>query len=51
MSAIQPSQVKPVELWCRLAMAAGVLSGDGFCAFDFPDARDARKRSTLSGAL
>ena len=36
MSEIKPSQAQPVELWCRFAMAAGVLSRDGFRVFDFP---------------
>lgn len=55
MSAIQPSQVKPAELWCRFAMTAGVLSGDGFCVFEFPGCKECPKaqhtaRTTLGSS-
>lgn len=43
MSEIKPSQVQPVELWCRFAMAAGVLSRDGFRVFDFPGCKGCPK--------
>ena len=36
MPDIQPAKFQPVALWCRFELAAGALSDEEFCAFDFP---------------
>jgi len=43
MPDIQPGQIQPVALWCRFELAAGSLSDERFCAFDFPGCKPCPK--------